>query len=428
VIQPFEQAVAGFHRVQDLLAVPPDVVDARDAQVLPRLATGIRFQDVDFTYGGLEPILRRVSVEILARQHVALVGPSGCGKSTMLLLLMRLYDPTGGSVTIDGHDLRSVTQSTLRAQFGAVLQETFLFNATIGENIRLGRPDASDEEVEAAARAAEIHDFVMTLPRGYDTPVGERGSQLSGGERQRVALARAVLRRPAILILDEPTSALDPETEAAVNATLGRVAGDLTLISITHRLASIVDADRIVVMERGQIVETGTHGELLAARGAYHRAWERQSGFVLSADGRQARVEAARLRGIPIFEHLGDAQLATLAERFVTERYPAAEVVFREGDRGDRLHIVVRGKVEVEKRVGDGGVRRVAVLDDGNFFGEIALLQDVVRTATVRTITPCVLLALERGQFLDLLQLVPELRLAFERVADARRRELAAFQ
>jgi ATP-binding cassette, subfamily B, bacterial len=426
VVQPFQQAVAGLHRVQDLLAVPLDVVDADTARPLSRLSASIRFTDVDFTYDGPEPILRRVTVEIPVRRHVAVVGPSGCGKSTMLGLLMRLYDPTAGTVTMDGHDLRTVTQATLRAQFGAVLQETFLFNTTIRENIRLGRPDASDAEVEVAAQAAEIHGFVMTLSRGYDTPVGERGGQLSGGERQRVALARALLRRPEILVLDEPTSALDPDTEAAINATLGRVAGDLTRISVTHRLASIVDADRILVMERGQIVETGTHEELLAARGAYYRAWERQSGFVVSADGRRARIEAGRLRAIPIFEHLADPQLATLAERFVTERYPADGIVFREGDKGDRLHIVVRGKVEVLKRVGAEDLRQVAVLDDGNFFGEIALLQDVVRTATVRTRTPCVLLALDRDQFRDLLSVVPELRTAFERVADARRRELAA--
>jgi ATP-binding cassette subfamily B protein len=427
VVQPFQQAVAGLHRVQNLLTVPLDVVDASDARPLAPLSASIRFQDVDFTYGGPEPTLRRVTVEFPARRQIAIVGPSGCGKSTMLALLMRLYDPTGGAVSIDGRDLRTVTQASLRAQFGAVLQETFLFNTTIRDNIRLGRPDASDDEVEAAARTAEIHSFVMTLPQGYDTPVGERGGQLSGGERQRVALARAVLRRPEVLVLDEPTSSLDPETEAAINATLKRVAGDLTLISITHRLAPIVDADQIVVMERGQIVETGTHEGLLKARGAYHRAWERQSGFVVSADGRQARVEAPRLRAIPIFEHLGEAQLATLAERFVSERYPAGTLVFREGDKGDRLHIVVRGKVEILKRVGQD-LRQVAVLDDGSFFGEIALLQDVVRTATVRTRTPCLLLALDRDQFLDLLSVVPELRVAFERVADARRRELAALQ
>src|SRR5262249_50786898 len=163
-------------------------------------------EDVDFAYDGGEPTLRHVSVEIPAQRHTAIVGPSGCGKSTMLGLLMRLYDPTGGSVTMDGHDLRTVTQATLRAQFGAVLQETFLSNTTIRETIRLGQPAASDAEVEAAARAAEIHGFVVALPRGYDTPVGERGNQLSGGERQRVALARALLRHPAVLVLDEPTS------------------------------------------------------------------------------------------------------------------------------------------------------------------------------------------------------------------------------
>src|ERR687886_2615428 len=178
---------------------------------------------------------------------------------------MRFYDPTAGAVTIDRQDLRQVTQESLRGQIGAVFQETFLYNATVRENIALSKLDATDTEVEEAARAAEIHDFILTLPQGYDTPVGERGGQLSGGQRQRIALARAILYDPAILVLDEPTSALDPQTEAAINATLRKQGQGRTVITVTHRLASVANADRIFVLERGRVGEHGTHEELLEA-------------------------------------------------------------------------------------------------------------------------------------------------------------------
>jgi ATP-binding cassette subfamily B protein len=329
-------------------------------------------------------------------------------------------------VTFDGSDVRRVTQASLRAQIGVMHQESYLFDLTIRENIRLGRPGATDEEVEAAARDAGIHETLQRLPQGYETQVGERGARLSGGQRQRIALARALVRRSPILILDEPTSALDAEAEAAVLATLDQLARDRTLVLVTHRLATVVNVDHIVALEEGRVVEQGTHEALLALRGAYHRAWQRQSGFVVSAGGERACVEPARLRAIPLFEHLDDAQLAALADRFITERYAEGEVVVEEGAPGDRLHIIVRGKIEVLKRDPDGRPRRLAVLDDGDFFGEIALLQGVPRTATARTRTPCLMLALERDEFLRLLRTAPELRVHMEEIAATRREAQAS--
>ena len=417
------QAASGMRRIDELLLERVAVRDAPNASPAPRLAKEIRLDRVSFSHGGERRHLDDVSVSIPAGHSVALVGGSGSGKSTILNLVMRFYDPQQGSVTIDGQDLRRVTQQSLLAQMGIVSQETVLFDTTIRENIRLARPGATDGEVEAAAGAAEIHDFILTLPQGYETPVGERGGHLSGGQRQRLALARAVLREPAILILDEATSALDPATEAAIQQTLERMARARTVIAVTHRLATAVDADSIVVLDRGRVVERGTHDELLAKGGVYHRLRQHQSGFVISEDGQRAEVEARRLGAIPVFAKLVESHLAAIAARFVTERYPRGKRLIEEGDPGDKLYIIVRGSVEVLMRAPDGAERTVAVLQDGDVFGEVALLEDVPRTATIVTRTPCLMLTLGRQQFEQILAAEPELRAAFEQMAAARRRE-----
>ena len=315
---------------------------------------------------------------------------------------------------MDGRDLREVTQASVRAQMGAVFQETVLFNATIRENIRIGRPRASDEEVEAAARAAEIHDFIASLPAGYDTDAGERGSRLSGGQRQRVALARAFLRDPAVLILDEATSALDSATESAIQETLRRLQRGRTSVSVTHRLAQAAGADLIFVLDRGRVVDAGSHEELLGRGGLYQQLWSRQSGFLVSEDGRKAQVRAARLGAVALFAGLDDQTLAAIAARFESERTPAGRLVFDEGDPGEKFYLLVRGRVEVLRRDG-GPLGRVAVLEDGDCFGEVALIEEVPRTAAVRTLDPCVFLTLGRTQFENVLGAVPGLRAVFER-------------
>ena len=222
------------------------------------------------------------------------VGQSGAGKSTLVSLLLRLHDPTAGSILIDGLDLKRVTQASLRAQIGVVLQESFLLDTSIRDNIRMGKLDATDEEIEWAARSAEIHDFVVALPEGYQTRVGERGRNLSVGQRQRVAIARALIRQPAILILDEPASALDPQTEAAINATLRRLSRGRTVLSITHRLASAAHADRILVLKDGHLVEQGTHERLLEMGNVYSRLWQGPPAFVDSGNAPVANSYIAR--------------------------------------------------------------------------------------------------------------------------------------
>ena len=273
VVPSLQRAAAGMARIQEVLDAPEEVAERPGARPLPRFAGAIELRDVSFGYGASAPALSHVSVTIRAGESIAIVGPSGSGKSTMLGLLLRLHDPLSGVITIDGHDLRSVTQTSLRTQIGVVFQESYLFDMTLRENIRLGNPEASDAEIEAAARDAGIHEFIASLPRGYDTRIGERGGGLSGGERQRVALARALVRRPAILILDEPTSALDAHAEAAFLRTLQKLSKGRTVISVTHRLARSM-ADRILVLSGGRLVEDGSHDELIARSGVYSELWQ----------------------------------------------------------------------------------------------------------------------------------------------------------
>jgi ATP-binding cassette subfamily B protein len=424
VVEPFQRAAAGLRRVQELLDQKPDVAERPGAAALPPLSGAIQFDGVDFTYAEGGSVLKGVDLTLPARHTIAIVGQSGSGKSTLLALLLRFHDPSRGAVRFDGHDVAAATQASLAGQVGAVFQESFLFDASIGENIRLGRPDATDAEVEAAARAAGIHEFIAGLPHGYGSPAGEAGARLSGGQRQRIALARALVRRPSVLVLDEATSALDAETESGIVATLRALHGRQTLVSVTHRLATVRDADLIVVMADGRVAEQGTHESLLAGKGVYARLWSQQSGFVLTHGGREAAVEPQRLAAIPIFETVGRDLLARLASRFTTMDVPTGHTLFEEDDRGDKLYVIVRGRVGVARRGPGGAELHVGVLEDGDFFGEIALLEEVRRTATVRALTPSLLLVLDRGDFQELLAEVPGLRKVFEGAAQARRAAL----
>ena len=407
------QASAGMQRMEELLAEQPQVIDRPDAVTAPSAKGELTLQDVSFGYGDGRN-LDEVSLAIPPGASVAFVGPSGSGKSTALNLILRFYDPAAGKVTIDGIDLRSIKQGALHALTGVVFQETFLFNTSIRENIRIVKPDATAADIERAAKLAEIHDIIMAMPQQYDTPVGERGGRLSGGQRQRIAIARALLRDPPLLILDEATSALDPASEDAINATLQRVARGRTVVSVTHRLASVVSMDCIFVLDRGRLVERGTHEELLASGGVYRDLWERQNGLRLSANGDMATVDEAWLRKVPIMDLLDASMLQEVARSFVTEHYPEHRLVVQQGDPADRFYIVVRGKLEVLLNAEDGNPVRIRVLQDGDHFGEIALLRNVPRTATVRALTPCVLLSLQRGLFLRLLEHSPELRAKLE--------------
>ena len=282
----FQKAAAGFRRMDEVLQTAPDIQDKPGATELQVRQGAIEYRDVCFSYPEAEigedgtererPVIDHMNLSIRPGETIALVGPSGGGKSTTCSLLPRFYDVTSGLISIDGQDVRSVTQKSLRRAIGLVQQDVYLFDGTLRENIAYGRPGATDEEIEDAARKANIHDFIASLPEGYDTLVGERGSRLSGGQKQRVAIARVFLKNPAILILDEATSALDNESEEAVQESLERLAADRTTIIIAHRLSTIKNADEIATVEHGRVVERGTHDELLARGGTYARYYRMQ--------------------------------------------------------------------------------------------------------------------------------------------------------
>lgn len=399
------------------------------AVVLENISREITFSDVRFSHTPERVILNGVTCTVPAGGMTALVGRSGTGKSTLLHLLIRFYAPLSGQILVDGMDLNAIHPDSLHQQIGVVLQEPVLLNASVRANIALTQPDASQETIEAAAKASGVHEDILRLPQGYETGVGEGGKLLSPGQRQRIALARALLRTPSLLVLDEPTAALDPETEGAVMETLRQLGAQHTLLMVTHRLSAISRlARQIVVLDQGVVVEQGDHKSLLKKEGLYAQFWQLQSGFTVSGDGRMAEVRPDRLRAIPLFENLESALLENIAGQFTASNYEPGQNIFYQGDPGTRFYIIVRGKVAVQFTGFDGKIVDLDVLHDGDYFGEIALLQDSPRGASVKALLPTLTLSLERSAFLKLVEQSAAVRQAVQEAAIKRNLVQAARQ
>lgn len=408
------QGLGGIKRIDNFLNENRVIIDKNEKSPALTSFHDISFKEVSFSYDDQHYILKNVSFEIAKNQFVAYVGPSGCGKSTILSLLTRFYDPTKGQVLIDGIDFREIPQDAFHSLMGYVSQEALLFNTSIKENIRLGKLDATQEEIEEAARLAEIHDTILEIPGGYDANIGERGGFLSGGQKQRIAIARAIIRKPAILVLDEITSALDPVTENAINATITEIRKDCTIVSVTHRLDSIVDADIINVLHHGEIKEHGTHEELIKQNGSYKDLWDKQHGFIIDFEHDEAKITIERLLLIPLFKDVPLTILNKVLPLFKSLTYTNDQIIIREGDPGDIFYIIVRGKIGIYKTVADQQ-DQVALLEDGDYFGEIALLKSVPRTALVKSLSPCLLLGLFHSDFISLLADAPQVREKLEK-------------
>lgn len=404
-------ATASLARLDEIRATALTKPVSPETVNLSRLNEAILVKDVSFSYGHGQ-VLSNLNLTIPAGKTVAVVGRSGSGKSSLLGLILRLYQPTQGEILFDNHVLGNITEDSLYGQIGVVPQDSGLLNLSVRENIRLAQPNASDAEVERAARLAEIHDVIQRLPHGYNTFLQEGGRLLSPGQRQRVALARAILRDPALLILDEATSALDPETETQLFTTIKNLAADRTIVVVTHRLAAATHADYIYVLDQGRVAEHGTWRTLLLANGLYQKLWNLQSGFVVSEDGGRASITAKRLGAVPLFATLDEANLESLASKFSVQRFAQDETILEQGEFGEYFYIIVRGQVRVLMKGRDGQTIELAILEDGEYFGEIALLEGGATTATVEASLPTLCLRLRQTDFQTLLDAQPAMRSA----------------
>ncbi|OMF23857.1 ABC transporter ATP-binding protein [Paenibacillus sp. FSL H8-0548] len=410
-IPAFTDASVSIERMNRLLNAPKEATGSLPLARAKNQLPDLRFSDVSFSYNEERETLKKINLHIAAGTTAAFVGSSGSGKSTLIQLVLGFYEPSAGQLEINGQPMQDISRGSIRDQLGVVFQENFLFRGTIIENIRISKPEATKKEIIKAAEQAEIHSYIMSLPDGYDTLVMDDGSNFSGGQRQRLAIARAILRNPPMLLLDEATSALDPISEASINETFNELAPNRTVITVTHRLASIVEADCIFVFDKGELVDSGTHQHMLSTDGYYKQLWDKQHGISVSENGQEADIDEERLAKLPFFEGVDRSILQEIRSLFNTETFAPGQSIIQEGEQGEKFYFIARGRVEVSRRDAntDTGVHRLAVLGDGDYFGEIALMNNVPRTADVTAITACTFLTLQRKGLHYVLSKHPEL-------------------
>jgi ATP-binding cassette subfamily B protein len=403
------QSIGSMQRIDEFLQNELSPVKHTQQFALPQFMEKIYFKDVSFSYDGKKTQINNVNIEIEKGSLTAFIGTSGAGKSTLSKLLMGFLLPGKGKIMLDKFDIAETSIDLFRLQIGAVLQDTFLFNTSIKKNIRYGCLDASDEEIREAARAAEIHEWIMTLPETYDTQVGESARKLSGGQRQRIAIARALVRKPKILILDEAFSALDPATELSINETIKKLAKKMTIISITHNLASVSDYHQIFVMTDGKILEKGSHQNLLTQQGLYYDLWQKQTGLYFKKDTQEFEITTERLAKIPLLSAINQKDLEKIKEQLTTETFDQGKDILCQGDPGKRFFFIAKGKVEIEKTLSDGKVLHLGVKEIGDYFGEVSLIKNCPITATVRARDNTICLTLSRDHFQRFLDSHPDL-------------------
>ncbi|MBP1990621.1 ABC transporter transmembrane domain-containing protein [Paenibacillus eucommiae] len=410
-ITAFTDVSVSIERMQKLMQAPLEAADGSYMEHLQEQLPEIRFADVSFKYTEDRDVLKKIDLHIPPGSTAAFVGSSGSGKSTLVQLILGFYEPGEGHIEINRHRLETLNRGYFREQIGVVFQENFLFNGTILDNIRISKPEASTEEVIEAAKKAEIHDYITSLPARYETVVLDEGANFSGGQRQRLAIARAILRNPPILLLDEATSALDPISEASINRTFEELSKNRTVVTVTHRLSSITGADSIFVFDQGRLVDSGTHQEMLHNGGYYKELWDKQNGLSVSLSGQEAEIDGERLARLPFFRGIDMDVLKEIKGLFNTETFAAGQPVIHAGEQGEKFYLIARGRVEITKHdpAAEEGKVRLAILEDGDHFGEIALLENIPRTADVTTITPCVFLTLQRKVLYYVLSKYPEI-------------------